>query len=300
MKKPRLIAVMPLRSPRRGETEKMPITAVITPITGTISGKTRPLSPNAALAQDQRGDQHDRVGLEQVRRHAGAVADVVADVVGDRGRVARVVLGDALLDLADQVRADVGGLGEDAAADTHEHREQRRAEAEALEHVRARSPCRSARRRAAPNRPRPTVNMPATPPVRNAIRIAGCSPPSRAAAATRTLPRTHSDIPMYPVSGREHARRPGRRCSGPAARRWSSAGSSEQHEEDDDHEHAEGPELAAQVRGRALLHRARDLLHLLGALAGREDLPHQHAGDAEREQRDDRDDDNPGQVGAAT
>ena len=49
MKKPRLIAVIPLRSPGRGATEKMPMTAVITPIAGTISGKTRPLSPNAAL-----------------------------------------------------------------------------------------------------------------------------------------------------------------------------------------------------------------------------------------------------------
>ena len=41
-KKPRLMAVMPLRSPWRGATTKMPITAVITPIIGTISGKTRP------------------------------------------------------------------------------------------------------------------------------------------------------------------------------------------------------------------------------------------------------------------
>jgi hypothetical protein len=41
--------------------------------------------------------------------------------------------------------------------------------------------------------------MPATPPQRNAIRIAGRSPPSRAAAATRTLPRTHNDMPMNPV-----------------------------------------------------------------------------------------------------
>ena len=37
-KKPRLIAVMPLRSPARGATRKIPITAVITPIIGTISG----------------------------------------------------------------------------------------------------------------------------------------------------------------------------------------------------------------------------------------------------------------------
>ena len=66
----------------------------------------------------------------------GAVADVVADVVGDGGGVARVVLGDALLDLADQVGADVGRLGEDAAADPHEHREQGGAEAETLQHLR--------------------------------------------------------------------------------------------------------------------------------------------------------------------
>ncbi len=48
-KKPRLIAVMPLRSPRRGATKKMPAMAVSTPIAGTISGKTRPCEPNAAL-----------------------------------------------------------------------------------------------------------------------------------------------------------------------------------------------------------------------------------------------------------
>ena len=41
-KKPRLMALMPLRSPLRGATTKMPITAVTTPIIGTISGKTRP------------------------------------------------------------------------------------------------------------------------------------------------------------------------------------------------------------------------------------------------------------------
>ena len=48
-KKPRLIAVMPLRSFLRGATRKMPSIAVMTPIAGTISGKTRPCVPNAAL-----------------------------------------------------------------------------------------------------------------------------------------------------------------------------------------------------------------------------------------------------------
>ena len=49
MKKPRLIAVIRLRSRASGRTEKMPITAVITPIAGTSSGRISPLSPNAVL-----------------------------------------------------------------------------------------------------------------------------------------------------------------------------------------------------------------------------------------------------------
>jgi hypothetical protein len=88
-------------------------------------------------AEDDRGDEGDLVGLEQVGGHAGAVTHVVAHVVGDRRRVTRVVLGDARLDLADEVGADVGRLGEDAATDTQEQREQRTAEAEADEDGRA-------------------------------------------------------------------------------------------------------------------------------------------------------------------
>ena len=42
--------------------------------------------------------------------------------------------------------------------------------------------------------------MPATPPVRNAIFIARCSPSVFAAAATRTFPRTASHMPIYPVT----------------------------------------------------------------------------------------------------
>ena len=106
-------------------------------------------------AEQHHGDRGDRVGLEQVGGHAGAVADVVAHVVGDHGRVARVVLGDARLDLADEVGADVGGLGEDAAAESREDRDQRAAEAEADERVdrvllvdvRRAAGCRSSRRR---------------------------------------------------------------------------------------------------------------------------------------------------------
>ena len=155
-----------------------------------------PLVAEGLRAEDQRGDQGHGVRLEQVGRHAGAVADVVADVVGDGRGVARVVLGDVLLDLADQVGADVGGLGEDAAADPHEHGEQGGTEAEALEHV----GCLVLEDRAPPgwrpSRPRPTVSMPTMAPVRRPILIAGSRPPtSLAAAATRRLARTASDMP---------------------------------------------------------------------------------------------------------
>ena len=80
----------------------------------------------------QHHGRHDghRIGFEQVGRHAGAVADVVAHVVGDRGGVARIVLGNSCFDLAHHVAADVGALGEDAAAKTGEDRDQRRAEAQ--------------------------------------------------------------------------------------------------------------------------------------------------------------------------
>ena len=81
------------------------------------------------------GDDGHRVGLEQIGGHAGAVADIVADVIGDGRRVARIVLGDAGLDLADQIAADIGALGEDAAAKTGEDRDERGAEAERNQRV---------------------------------------------------------------------------------------------------------------------------------------------------------------------
>ena len=48
----------------------------------------------------------------------------------------------------------------------------------------------------APSKPRPTVNIPATPPVRNATCNASFIDPRRAAAAVRTFPRVASVIPM--------------------------------------------------------------------------------------------------------
>ena len=92
-------------------------------------------APEEDRSQHHRRDRGHGVGLEQVRRHARAVADIVADVVGDGRRVAWIVLGDARFHLADQITADVRTLGEDAAAEAGEDRDQRRAEAERHERV---------------------------------------------------------------------------------------------------------------------------------------------------------------------
>ncbi len=90
--------------------------------------------PVLAGEEDRRqhhgGDDGHGIGFEEIGRHAGAIADIVADIVGDRGRIARIILGNAGLDLADEIGADVRALGEDAAAETGENRNQRGAEAE--------------------------------------------------------------------------------------------------------------------------------------------------------------------------
>ncbi len=96
-----------------------------------------------AAGKIDRGQHHGghhghHIGLEQIGRHAGAVADIVADIVGDGGGIAGIVLGNAGLDLANQIAADIGALGEDAAAETGEDGDQRGAEAErdqCIDHV---------------------------------------------------------------------------------------------------------------------------------------------------------------------
>lgn len=60
--------------------------------------------------------RHER--LEQIGAHTGDITHVVTDVVGNHGRVARVILGDAGLNLTNQIGTDIGGLGEDTSTHT--------------------------------------------------------------------------------------------------------------------------------------------------------------------------------------
>src|SRR4029077_4781026 len=82
-------------------------------------------------AEDHCADVLGGGRLEQVSATTGAVADVVANQVGDNGRVTRIVLGDAGLDFAHQVRAHVGGFGVDTTTQLSKQRHKGRAEAEA-------------------------------------------------------------------------------------------------------------------------------------------------------------------------
>ena len=146
----------------------------------------------------------------------------------------------------------------------------------------------------APNRPSPTVNMPATPPVRNATSSAFGIDPLRAAAAVRTLPRTARLMPMKPV--RPDKKQPSTNAAGAEAARLHERqrdaavgvlhrGRREEHDDRERHEdHGDRLELPLQVGHRAFLNRLGDLLHLRRALILGEHLPHEEEADADREQ----------------
>src|SRR5262249_11918760 len=64
-----------------------------------------------------------RIGLEQIGRHARAITDVVADVVGNRRGIARIIFWNAGLHFADEVTSHVRALREDPATKTSKDRD---------------------------------------------------------------------------------------------------------------------------------------------------------------------------------
>ena len=243
------------------------------------------------LPEDQGGHQRHRVGLEEVGGHAGAVADVVAHVVGDGGGVARVVLGDARLDLADQVGADVGGLGEDAAADTHEHGEQGAAEAEALEDDRRVLVEDQQHERGAEQA---QADGDHAADATGAVRDAEGRPVAAGAGGLG-----HADVGAGGQRHADEADERGERRTDQEEDRPAEPGApaavvhrqQEQQDEDDHGEDAEGAELPTQIGRRSLLHRLRDLAHLRRPLVGGQDGLDEERGEAEGSQRDGEDDD---------
>ena len=118
------------------------------------------------------------------------------------------------------------------------------------------------------------MRKPTTPPVRKAMPIAVSRPPgSPAAAATRRFARVASAMPAPPMNELKTA--PTMKNSDrPILTADLVVGvvhrQQEQQDDGDDDEDRQRLELAEQVRRRAFLHGAGDLLHVLGAPAGGE------------------------------
>ena len=227
-------------------------------------------------AQDHRRDDRDLVGLEDVRRHSGAVADVVADVVRDGRRVAGIVLGDALLDLADEVGADVGGLGVDAAAHAHEEREEGAAEAEAEEGLVGRLAEGHEDQRAAEEAE--AVGEHARDGAGAVAELEGVAVAVAGGgryAEVALRGEAHADEADEPAEGR--AEEEGERAA-PVEPGVRARGREVQEDRDDDHEGRDLLELGAEVGVGPLAHGLGDLLHLLGALVGLADLADEHQG----------------------
>ena len=259
-------------------------------------GEDEPVGAEGRRAEDERGDEHHGVGLEEVGGHARAVADVVAHVVRDRRRIAGVVLGDARLDLADEVGADVSGLGEDAAADPHEHREERGAEAEALEHLGRITPVdEDDDGRAEQTEAHGEHADGAAGAEGDAHAVVAAGGAGRLGDADVGLDRErHPEIPDG--GGEAGAEDEEPRATPPHAR--GVRGQEEQEDEDERDEDEQGPELAAQVGVRALLDRPGDLLHAGRARAGGEHLASEDDAEHEGQQADDGDTPDQTQIGA--
>ena len=100
------------------------------------------LSRQSDGCQHHGSNSRHHIGFEQVSGHAGAIAHVVADIVGDGGGVAGIIFGNARFDLAHHVTAHVSTLGKDAAAETREDGDERGTEGQGHQCVDHRAACR--------------------------------------------------------------------------------------------------------------------------------------------------------------
>jgi len=217
--------------------------------------------------QHRRNDGH-RIGLEKVGRHAGTVADIVANVIGDHGRIPGVVFRDAGFDLADHVSADIRTLGEDTAAKAGKDRNQRCTEAERDKRFKNMAQARRFGRVINATK----HNVIARDPEQSEAdhqhtgdgarlecdsqrRLQSAGPGGICRSHVRANRDVHAD-----VTGRtgEHRTNYETDCRKHAEKR-------PDHEADDDADHPNGHILTVQVGRGAFLNRARDFLHFLVA-----------------------------------
>ena len=91
--------------------------------------KQRALLAKRGKAQRNGGYDRHRIGFEQIGSHAGHIPYVVPHVIRNNCRIARVILGNAGLDLPHQIGAHIRRLGIDAPANARKQRNGRDAQA---------------------------------------------------------------------------------------------------------------------------------------------------------------------------
>jgi hypothetical protein len=204
------------------------------------------------------------------------------------------------LDLADQVGADVGGLGEDAAAHPHEHGDQGGAEAEALQHLRrvggVHQHHTGGAQQAEPHREHADDAARAKCDLHRGVRDGG-EILSGFAFRRSGFPGRRGD-PYVAAHGEPHADIAGGRRERRADQEEHRAagplipvvrGQQHEQEEHGDGEYAERAQLPGQIRLGTFLDRLGDPFHAFGALARREHLPDQDPRDHQRGEGDRRD-----------
>ena len=83
------------------------------------------------VGYEDTADEADGVGFKDIGGHPSAIADVIADIVGNGGGVTRVIFFELGFEFANEVCADIGGFGVDASAQTSEDADERGSEGEA-------------------------------------------------------------------------------------------------------------------------------------------------------------------------
>ena len=99
---------------------------------GEGSGIGLAIAPeDGEVGHENTADEADGVGFKDIGGHPSAIADVIADVVGNGGGVARVIFFELGFEFANEVCADIGGFGVDTSAQTSEDADERGSESEA-------------------------------------------------------------------------------------------------------------------------------------------------------------------------
>ena len=99
---------------------------------GEGSGIGLAIAPeDGEVGHENTADEADGVGFKDIGGHPSAIADVIADVVGNGGGVARVIFFELGFEFANEVCADIGSFGVDATAQTSEDADERGSESEA-------------------------------------------------------------------------------------------------------------------------------------------------------------------------